>query len=72
MVKINVYGNAYAYKMSYKRGQHLVSPQVAKRLVDYGVAEILSSEVQTATLPEPKVRTAVIENKPVQKKKRKK
>jgi len=69
-VKVIVTGNAYAYKMSYRRGLHLVSPEIAKRLIDYGVAKKVD-EPETATIPEPKTERAVKESKPKRKTKKK-
>ena len=62
MVKIKIYGNAFAHRFAYEQGQHLVSPEIAKKLVDLGVAEILSSDVETATTAT-KVETAVTKPK---------
>lgn len=72
MVKVNITGNAFAHKLAYGRGIHLVSPEIAKRLVEANVAAVVAVEeekVETATTPAPKnvekaVKKVVTKSKP--------
>ena len=71
MVKINVTGNAHAHKLAYGRGIHLVSRQIADRMLELGIAEELDTvpeQPEAATTPEPVIETAQVKTRPKKKK----
>jgi hypothetical protein len=64
MVKVNIIGNALAYKFSYRRGINLIPKEHADFLVKNGVAEMIyepktavaEPDYRTADIPKPKPR----------------
>jgi hypothetical protein len=64
MVKVNIIGNALAYKFSYRRGINLIPKEHADILISKGVAEkiyepktaVAEPEYRTAEMPAPKPR----------------